>query len=182
MKTLSHRHPAKVGDGAINVSVLCSGAHAKDIAARTLSRIHGSLRAQSAACDFRAHWCFVAELFIHEHFMAAVDATSEADLVVVSFSTCEPLPLVMLHWLEHWVPRKQGEDAALIALLHGRAAAQQFSPVENLLRSAAHSTGLALFVQYFEGERERMQSRQTVNTLDRSAESHAVECNLQPII
>jgi len=156
MKTILHSRHTGNENHAVNVSVLCCGIQTKNIAVQTLSRIHHSLREESAACEFRAHWCFVAELFRHDRFSAAVKATSDADLIVVSFSIHEPLPLVVMHWMEQWVPTKRGEDAALIALLHGRSAAQQFSPVENLLRSAAHSTGLALFVQHFQCDHEEV--------------------------
>ena len=181
MKTFIRPHHAETGSNAVHVSVLCCGKQTERIAVRTLSRIHYMLREESAACEFRAHWCFVAELFLHDRFSAAVKATSNADLIVVSFSIHEPLPLVMMHWMEHWVPLKRGEDAALIALLHGKTAAQQFSPVENLLRSAAHSTGLTLFVQHFRDDHDGAPSHLRRNDVARSAEPHTAEYHLQPV-
>lgn len=181
MKTIVHPRHTQTGSDAVHVSVLCCGRETEKIAVRTLSRIQRLLSEQSAACEFRAHWCFVAELFLDHRFSAAVNATSHADLIVVSFSAHEPLPLVMMHWMEHWVPSKRGEDAALIALLHGRTAAQHFSPVENLLRSAAHSTGLTLFVQHFRGEHRCALPQVHRDTPIHSAESRAAKCDLQPL-
>lgn len=174
MKAIPHcrASSSEPAHASINVSVLCSGNKARRIAAQTLTRIDGLLREGAAPCDFRAHWSFVAQLFVHEHFKAAVEATVGANLVVVSFSTHEPLPLVMIHWMEHWVPRKRGEDAALIALLHGRAAPEEFSPVENLLRSSAQATGLSLFVHHFQQERESVSPKRRAHPFDRVGESH----------
>ena len=181
MKTFIHPRHTETGSNAVHVSVLCCGKQTEKIAVRTLSRIHCLLREESAACEFRVHWCFVAELFLHDRLSAAVKTTSEADLVVVSFSIHEPLPLVMMHWMEQWVPIKRGEDAALIALLHGKTAARQFSPVENLLRSAAHSTGLTLFVQHFRDDHDRALSHPSGNHLAGSAEPDTADCHLYPV-
>ena len=64
MKTIIHPRRTETGSNAVHVSVLCCGKQTEKIAVRTLSRIQCLLRDESAPCEFRAHWCFVAELFL----------------------------------------------------------------------------------------------------------------------
>jgi hypothetical protein len=50
-------------------------------------------------------------------FTRAAELAAEADVVVVSVRGAGELPLVLLNWIEAWVPRRAGRIGALVALI-----------------------------------------------------------------
>jgi hypothetical protein len=79
------------------------------------------------------------ELDRPEIFSEAVSAATLADVLVVSIHASEQLPPRLCAWFDAWVPRRQRQEGALIALL-GMTAGQPDGPskqAEEYLRAVA---------------------------------------------
>jgi hypothetical protein len=66
----------------------------------------------------------------------------DADLLVISASRKETLPVSLQDWLREWVSRKRGDNAAVVALL---GQDNEDSPRLQFVRRAATDAGLAFF-------------------------------------
>ena len=83
-------------------------------------------------------WSLV-ELNRPKVFSEAVSAATLADVLVVSFHAGKQLPAVLCAWIDAWLPRRQRQEGALIALI-GVTAGQPDAPsekVEEYLRAVA---------------------------------------------
>jgi hypothetical protein len=86
-----------------------------------------------------ASWS-IAELDRPEFLSEAVSAAALADVLVVSIHAGEQLPSRLCGWIDAWLPRRQRQEGALIALMGVSAGQPDASSgkLEKYLRAVAH--------------------------------------------
>lgn len=101
--------------------------------------------------QFHATWLPFTMLDSEAVFLASARMAAEAQLVFFSTCSSQPLPPAVRRWIEAWLPKKAGTDAALVVLLwkegwqiglHG--------PAHRHFRELVRSAGLELFACEFD--------------------------------
>jgi len=108
--------PAK---SALNVTAVYQDAWGREWATELWLRVTQMMGSDAIA---NTGWDLV-ELNRPEVFSEAVSAAAIADVLVISIHAGEQLPPPLCAWIDAWLPRRQRQDGALIALL-GTAAGQ----------------------------------------------------------
>ena len=71
----------------------------------------------------------------------AVTAATQADVILVSVNTQKELPLDLCVWIDIWLPRRQQQPGALVALI-GRERGASTSDLQAYLEAVARRGGL----------------------------------------
>ena len=94
-----------------------SGRQAAAVLKRLAARLEGEFAIQGARWESSGNvWKFEG-LENPEQLELAVAKAAEADMIIISAGNLSKLPDCVRNWLESALPRKQGEPAALVALL-----------------------------------------------------------------
>ena len=98
---------------ALNVVTVFQDAPARQWAMQVYSKVS---RLVGDDCIWSTWW-EIRRLAVPAILSEAVQAAAEADVVVVSLQAADELPLELCAWMEAWLPRRQLDEGALVALI-----------------------------------------------------------------
>ncbi|MCI0535511.1 MAG: hypothetical protein L0Z50_09795 [Verrucomicrobiales bacterium] len=139
-----------VHDTKITVNVVVAYA---DLETRALAMQvnEGLIQQLHREFDFRSAWWSFQVLQEPEIMESAAQAAVEADLIFCSINGSGKLPSAAQAWIDLWLPRRNGGDSALIALLKiADADVLRPLPIELYLRDVAQAAKMAFFIKEFD--------------------------------
>lgn len=139
------QRPRLPADPALRVAVLYedqrAGQRAKELCDRLAVRLHYAVR-------FYHHlWRF--DLLAQPGWSdKAAEHVTEADVVIIAGHTASTLPPFLSDYLERWLPRKNSQTSALVALFDARdSTPADPAPLREYLRALAALAGMDFFIR-----------------------------------
>ena len=140
-KVASARSPRSVFQAVIAYEDFDAGRRAMDVCKLLVAQLGNEVQFRCSMWKFEVLRCPKLQRI-------AVGDARDADMILVATGSSGELPAEVKRWVESWVPERQGQAAALLALLQGTAM-EGTDPVaaENYLRAAAIEAGIDFLPQ-----------------------------------
>ena len=129
------RPPAK-SDSVLNVAVAFQGAPERERAIHVCEKVNEIIGADCV----HSTWWEIDRLIDSMTLYGAVEAATNADVLVVSLHTREELPMGLCAWVDGWILRREREIGALVSLIAVQDGDDSRAlKMQHYLRSAANS-------------------------------------------
>jgi hypothetical protein len=153
----------------IAYETVSSGLRAREMSERLAARLQSEFEMSSEVWKF--------ELLNHPQLREqAASEAAVADMIIMAMRRAGELPPHVKHWIESWLHQRRGNAAALVALLDESEEEDETAasaPLSTYLRRVAEEGNMDFFCQVGGGRQRDFDN--TVETIHRRAESHAVE-------